>query len=152
MSALTSPASGRRYRVPGFLSSCPHWVPPPPQPQPNVAPPPHTKLLTYVEYRAVSGVFQNIDFPPPLHPASVFRSVTHSPGGEGVGGQFLEDARHWIGLLQYNPSTPPPRVQGGDTLACGEGGGGTQFRRRDRCSGTLCIVKSLYAACTKKYS
>ncbi len=25
------------------------------------------KVLTYVEYRAVSGVFQNIDPPPPLH-------------------------------------------------------------------------------------
>ncbi len=41
------------------------------------------KVLTYVEYRAVSGVFQNID----------------------PRGQFFEDARHWIGLLQYNPST-----------------------------------------------
>ncbi len=30
------------------------------------------KVLTYVEYRAVPGVFQNIDPPyPPLHPASV---------------------------------------------------------------------------------
>jgi hypothetical protein len=29
------------------------------------------KVLTYVEYRAVFGVFQNIDSPPPLHPASV---------------------------------------------------------------------------------
>ncbi len=29
------------------------------------------KVITYVEYRAVSGVFQNIDPPPPLHPASV---------------------------------------------------------------------------------
>jgi hypothetical protein len=27
---------------------------------------------------------------------------THSPGGEGV--NILEDARHWICLLQYNPS------------------------------------------------
>ncbi len=33
---------------------------------------------------------------------------THSPGGEGVGGvNISEDARHWIGLLQYNPSTTP---------------------------------------------
>ncbi len=52
------------------------------------------KVLTYVEYRAVSGVFQNIDPPTPFHPASVSsprtkgRGVhtTHSPGGEGVGG------------------------------------------------------------------
>jgi hypothetical protein len=71
------------------------------------------KVLTCVEYRAVSGVFQNIDpRPPSLHSASVSsprtkgggRGGTHSPGGEGVGGQYLEDARHWIGLLQYNPS------------------------------------------------
>ncbi len=36
------------------------------------------------------------------------RGGTHSPGGEEVGGHIfnvLEDARHWIGLLQYNPST-----------------------------------------------
>jgi hypothetical protein len=38
------------------------------------------KVLTYVEYRAVSGVFQNIV-------------------------NILEDARHRIGLLQYNLST-----------------------------------------------
>jgi hypothetical protein len=35
---------------------------------------------TYVEYRAVSGVFQNIDPPPPLHPANV-----SSPRTEGRG-------------------------------------------------------------------
>jgi hypothetical protein len=51
------------------------------------------KVLTYVEYRAVSGVFQNID--PPLRSASV-----SSPRAN-----ILEDARHWIGLLQYNLST-----------------------------------------------
>jgi hypothetical protein len=63
------------------------------------------KVLTYVEYRAVSGVFQNIDPPPPLHPASVspLRRAVRGVGG----GNTLEDARHWIGLLQYNPSTPP---------------------------------------------
>ena len=49
--------------------------------------------------------------PPPLHPASVSSSRTkgggtHSPGGEGGGGVYiLEDARHRIGLLQYNLST-----------------------------------------------
>ncbi len=31
---------------------------------------------------------------------------THSPGGvRGWGVNISEDARHWIGLLQYNPST-----------------------------------------------
>ncbi len=52
------------------------------------------KVLPYIEYRAVSGVFRTIDHPPPLHPASVssprtkgggVHSATHSPGGEGVG-------------------------------------------------------------------
>ncbi len=53
------------------------------------------KVLTYVEYRAVSGFFQNIDLLPPLHPASGSsppqqrRGGTHSPGGEGVGGQYF---------------------------------------------------------------
>ncbi len=35
---------------------------------------------------------------------------THLPGGEGGGRgvKISEDARRWIGLLQYNPSTDPP--------------------------------------------
>jgi hypothetical protein len=52
------------------------------------------KVLTYVEYRAVSGVFQNIDPHPPLHPASVYpphqrRGITHSPAVRGMGGQYF---------------------------------------------------------------
>jgi hypothetical protein len=41
---------------------------------------------------------------------------------------------------------PPPLfwLQGGDTLACGRGGRGSQFGLRDRHSGTLGIVKSIY--------
>ncbi len=66
------------------------------------------KVLTYVEYRAVSDVFQNIDPPahPPLHPASV--SSPRTKGGEGGGYtlgavrgwgvNILKDARHWNGL------------------------------------------------------
>ncbi len=50
---------------------------------------------------------------PPLHPPSACvlpphqrRWVTHSPGCEGWGvNSSEEDARYWIGLLQYNPST-----------------------------------------------
>jgi hypothetical protein len=71
------------------------------------------KVLTYIEYSAVSGVFRTIDPLPPLHPASVSSprtkggvlggGGTHSPAGEGVGVNISEDARHWIGLLQYNP-------------------------------------------------
>ncbi len=61
------------------------------------------KVLTYVEYRAVSGVFQNIDTPPPSPPSEcVFPPHQRR---RGVRGQYLEDARHSIGLLQYNPST-----------------------------------------------
>jgi hypothetical protein len=48
----------------------------------------------------MSGVFQNIDPPSPHRPASVYppafdaRGRTHSLGGEGVGVNILEDARH----------------------------------------------------------
>jgi hypothetical protein len=69
----------------------------------------HHKVLIYVEYRAVSGVFQNIDPPPPLHPASVSSprtksgGGTHSPGDEGVGGG---GSTFWktpdIGLASYS--------------------------------------------------
>jgi len=55
-----------------------------------------TKYLhMYVEYRAVSGVFQNIDPHPLLHPASVSsprtkgEGGTHSTGGGGMGSQYF---------------------------------------------------------------
>jgi len=56
----------------------------------------------------VSGVFQTTDLPPPLHPAGV--SSPRTKGGVHTrravrGVNILEDARHWIGLLQFNPST-----------------------------------------------
>ncbi len=71
------------------------------------------KVLTYVEYRAVSGVFQNIDPPYPSPPSEcVLPPLPQAEGGgytlggvEGGGVIILEDARHWIGLLQYNLST-----------------------------------------------
>ncbi len=61
----------------------------------------------------MSGVFQTIDTPPPLHPASCSSPRTKGGGGvvntrravRGWGVNSSEDARHWIGLLQYNPST-----------------------------------------------
>jgi hypothetical protein len=39
------------------------------------------KVLTYIKYRAVSGVFRTIDPPPPLHPASVSSPRTKGGGG-----------------------------------------------------------------------
>jgi hypothetical protein len=57
----------------------------------------------------MSLVFQNIDPHPPLRPASVSSPVNKGGGytlaglwGGVVGVNILEDARHWIGLLQYN--------------------------------------------------
>jgi hypothetical protein len=55
----------------------------------------------YVEYRAVSGVFkniENIDPPPPLHPASVSSPRTKGGGYTlagrlGGGGQYFERRR-----------------------------------------------------------
>jgi hypothetical protein len=44
------------------------------------------KVLTYVVYRAVSGVFQSIDPHPPLHPASV--SFPRTKG-------FIKGAQAW---------------------------------------------------------
>ncbi len=52
------------------------------------------KELTYLEYRAESDVFQNIDPHPPLLLASVSSprtkgGGTHSPGNEGCGGSIF---------------------------------------------------------------
>jgi hypothetical protein len=72
------------------------------------------KVLAYVEYRAVPGVFQNIDPPPsPPSPPSECVLPPHQGGGYTLSGRrggwggvnILEDARHWIGLLQFNLST-----------------------------------------------
>ncbi len=43
--------------------------------------------------------------PPPAPKAGGGGGYTLSPGSEGVGVSILEDARHLIGLLQYNPFT-----------------------------------------------
>jgi hypothetical protein len=62
---------------------------------------------TYIKYRAVSGVLRTITIDP--HPLSTQR-VCPPPAPKagwrgGRLGDISEDARHWIGLLQYNPST-----------------------------------------------
>jgi hypothetical protein len=64
------------------------------------------KVFTYVEYRAVSDVFQNIDPPPPSPPSKCVlpphqRRRVHTRGAVwGLGLIFLDDASHRIGLLQ----------------------------------------------------
>jgi hypothetical protein len=68
------------------------------------------KVLTYIEYRAVSDVFQNIDPPPPSPPSECVlpphqRRGVHTRRAVRGWGNILEDARHWIGLLQCNLST-----------------------------------------------
>ncbi len=69
------------------------------------------KVLTYVDYRAVSDVFQNIDPHPLLPLASVSSPLvlphtkgggyTHSPGGEGDRGSIFWKTPA-IGLASYN--------------------------------------------------
>ena len=65
------------------------------------------KVLTYVEYRAGFGVFQNIDSPPPSPPSECVRPPhqrrggTHSPGGDGGGGSIFWKTPA-IGLASYN--------------------------------------------------
>jgi hypothetical protein len=61
-------------------------------------PKPCPKVLTYLEYRAVSGVF-------PSSPRTKGRGVHTRRAVRGLGVNISEDARHWIGLFQYNPST-----------------------------------------------
>jgi hypothetical protein len=73
------------------------------------------KVLKYVEHRAVSGVFQNIDPHPPLPLASVYSTRTKGGGVHstlhtrravgGGGGNILEYASHRIGFFQYNLSS-----------------------------------------------
>ncbi len=58
------------------------------------------KVLTYLEYRAVSGVFQNIDPPPPpyIQPASV-----SSPRTKGGGVPTRRAVRGWGSIFWKTP-------------------------------------------------
>ncbi len=80
------------------------------------------KVLTYIECRAVSGVFRTID-PPPSPPSECVLPPHQRRGGGytlGRGVNISEDPRHWIGLLQYNPSTCTGvgEVEGHDGQLC----------------------------------
>ncbi len=87
------------------------------------------KVLTYIENRAVSGVFRTIDPPPPVHPASVSSprtkgeggGGTHSPGGEGVGRSIVRMTPD-IGLaspLRTEDMTPRIIYSGESLLVAG---------------------------------
>ncbi len=58
------------------------------------------KVLTCVEYRAVSGVFQNIDPPPPLHPAPKAGGYTLAGRWGGGGSIFWKTLDN--GLASYS--------------------------------------------------
>jgi hypothetical protein len=65
------------------------------------------KVLTYIEYRAVSGVFRTIDPPYPLHPASVSSPRTRGggytlAGRRGGGSIFRKTPDTDIGLASYS--------------------------------------------------
>jgi hypothetical protein len=51
--------------------------------------PQYHKVLTYVEYRAVSGVFQNIDLPPSSPPSECVFPRTKGLAVRGVGRQYF---------------------------------------------------------------
>ncbi len=78
------------------------------------------KVLTYIEYRAVSGVFRTTDPPPPLHPASVSSPRTKGGGytiaGRWRGGGLIFRKTSDIGLASYSriPLRPlrKPRIKG----------------------------------------
>ncbi len=84
----------RALRAPVFLSSLPHQTgrcAPPPSIAASlllIGPPKIYKIykvLTCEEYIAVSGVFQNIDPPPPFHPASVSSPAPKAGGTQSPG-------------------------------------------------------------------
>ncbi len=68
---------------------------------------------------------------------SEYHRVDRVPG-------FLSIRPSWLSPPLSRKQVLPPLVPTGDTLACWRGGGGSQFGRRDRHSGTLDLVKSLY--------
>ncbi len=56
------------------------------------------KVFTYIEYRAVSGVYRTIDPPTPLHPA-----IVSSPRTKGGGLQTRRTVRGWGSIFRKTP-------------------------------------------------
>ena len=54
-------------------------------------------------------------------------------------------------LIRKRVLLPPFGSKRGDTLACGGGRGGTQFQRRERHSGTLCILETFICVTLEIY-
>ncbi len=69
---------------------------------------------------------------------------SHSSSGGGIDHRvpgFLSSRPYWAPPPPQASVAPPPfGSKGRDTLAGWGGGGGIQFRRRDKHSGTLCIL------------
>ncbi len=78
----------------------------------------HHKVLTYI-YRVQCRVWRlpTIDPPTPFPPSECVlpphqRRVVHTRWAvRGWGVNISEDARHWVGLLQNNPSTGTTLMQ-----------------------------------------
>ncbi len=80
----------------------------------------------------MSLVFQNIDPPPPLRPASVYPPPllaggggrTHSPGGEGVGGLIFWKTRDIVLHSYSNNLSTGDTQENVEREALADGGGG----------------------------
>ncbi len=95
-----------------------------------------TYLYRDIEYRAVSGVFRNIDPQPPLHPAIVSSPRTQRRGGGytfsgrwGGGGSIFRKTPD-IGLASY--SIIPLRVRGHQGAEKGEKGDWGKRRKSEK--------------------
>jgi hypothetical protein len=82
-----------------------------------------------------------------LHRPKVYQNGSNKPVP-----QSIQSARLSVQLSAFGTPTPspaseccPPPLFGFKTRTCGRGGEGIQFRRRDRHSGTLCILYGVYS-------
>ncbi len=68
----------------------------------------NTKYLHMLSTEQCLASFKILTPPPPPSPRSECVLPPHRRAVRAVGVNILEDARHWIGLLQYKLSTPLP--------------------------------------------